>query len=657
MRNIVIGLVMGLGALLPPAFSLALDDAECCCCKNTSAPSATANLFATGCYQGSGTDDRKIVSGIPAASAGLLVICELTAEAGNTNVCTYSMPGLTAGDSCAYTNADFDPGGGFSPCGSNRIQSLGAEYFEVGTGSEVNGSGPVFCWEQWAKQDGYHGTVVYTGNGSSPRTISVPSGTTPSAAIVWSKTNSSSSNNIPWIRTSDMAANTSFPAAQFATADDTQRIRSFSSGGIEVGSNSNVNTIEYHLAWWGVTSKQKLITYTGNGAGLDAGRCGSLADLQTVTTGCTPVRSTLLTVTQGAGAGSCTLTRGKGRCNRWRTVATGFNVVGSGNISNSNDLYAYTDTQPNNSGPGLIGSLSGTNFQVSGGANNVSSCNDLAVPYYGFVTCATAPSVGQQNPADWTSDTALVNWNMEQADSTTRTNSASTLGFCTGSSCDLANTGTVLKDTTLFKQGTASAAYSGGTDLLSCSLGTCGALRLTSALTVMGWIRPGVAADAELIESQEIAGVGQSQYRMFWRNASTGVRWTIRDTLFSDSSITSSGWSTGTWKHAVGTFSDAANTSELYVDGVSVGTASPADMLAISTAGSFTVGGGLPTANFDEVAVWNKVITATDVCRIYACGIDGLQCSCLSSDPTIYVSTGRWTGTCTLPACNKAGPS
>lgn len=658
MRNrILVAIVIWLGAFGPPAISLGTTDSsalglqpEIGCCGST--VPTNPDLFATGCYQGSGTDDRRIATGIPLANAGLVVICELTAEAGNSNVCAYSMPGLSAGVSCAYTNADFDPSGAYSPCGLDRIQSIGNQYFEIGTATEVNSAGRVYCWSEWGSKAGFHGDVVYTGDGTANRNIAV-SGGTPSAAVVWSVVTSSSAENIPWIRTADMAANTSFPADQNATADETQRVRDFSNGNVIVGTSSNVSSREYHLAWWAQGSNQKLTSYTGDGTGLDAGRCGSLANTKVITAACTPVRNTWLTVTQGAGAGTCTLTRSKGRCNRWRSVATGFGVTGPGNIANSSDLYGYTGIQPNNSGPGLLGAFSGATYTVSGGANAVSSCNDTAVPYYGFVTCASGPVIGAQNAADWTFDTALVNWDMEEADSSTRTNNA-TLGFCSPSTnCDLANTGTVLKDTSLFKQGTASAAYSGGTDLLSCSLSTCSALKLTAAVTVTGWIRPGAASDCEMVESE----AGQSQYRMFWRNASQGARWNIRTTGSVDYNITSSGWASGNWHHVTGTFSDAANSMQLFVDGVSVSTDTPPDMHSIGN-GTFEVGGNTPTCNLDEVGIWNKKLTDTDVCRIYSCGIDGRQCSCLAADPTVYVSTGRWTpGACTLPACNKAATS
>lgn len=653
MRGILIVVVIWLGAFGPPAISYGETDDNCCCCKNTGNAATTPELFATGCYQGSSTDDRRIATGIPLANAGLLRICELTAEAGNSSNCTYTMPGLAAGLSCATVNADYDPGAPFDPCGTNRIQALGDQYFEIGSDVAINTIGRIYCWEAWGSKAGWHGDVVYTGDGTADRSISI-SGGTPSMAIVWSRVLASSAENIPWIRTTDMAAFTSMPGGQNGTANDVQRIRNFTAGNVVVGTNSNVTSREYHLAWFGATSNQALTTYTGNGTSLDAGRCGSLADTQTIIANCTPVRNTWLTTTQGVGKdGACTLTRPKGYCNRWRSTATGFSVVGPGNISNASDLYAYDNIQPNNSGPGLLGVLSGASYKITGGPNLVDSCNDDAAVYYGMTTCGTAPSIGAQNPADWTFDTALVNWNMEDASSGTRINNA-ILGFCSVGDCDLANTDTVLKDTILFKQGTASAGFSGGTDRLSCSLATCSALKLTSAVTVMGWLRPNAASDCEMIESES----GLTQYRMNWRNASQGVRWTITPAAAGPVDVTSSGWATGIWRHATGTFSDAGNSMVLYVDGTSAGSDTPADMKAF-TNGTFEVGGNpAPNCNLDEVAVWNKALIATDICRIHACGIDGLQCSCLATDPTVYVSTGRWTpGACVLPACNKASPT
>lgn len=648
-------------------FNLGSSGAGCC---GLMSPSGTPAAFATGCYTGNGVDNRKIVTGIDAVDAGFFRVCELTVEAGNNNICIFKTSDMPAGESCAFGNGDLDPSGAFNECFTDRVQTFDTlDTVTIGTAVEVNANGRPYCWEMYTKKSGFHGTFTYTGDGTGNRTLPLTNvGGTPNAVLIKQRNNANTTENTPKIRIDGMPATFSYYTTPVGASGVSTGIRSFSTSAVEVGSAYNTTSKVYYGAWWMEGAEQDIFTYNGNGVSAP-GNCGVIGDTQNVVASCTPVRNVWLQTVNvysdlpGGAPAYCSLFRSLGPCQHFRSSATGYAVVGVGNISNTNDYYAYKGSQPNNSGPGLIGELTisvDNTFKITGGANFVAGCNDNAVPYWGIVTCADGPLISTIDASDWTIDSRLVGlWYMEEASSATRDNYAAFGCANLGADCDLSNNGTVDQNLVNFKQGVASAESSTSGDRLTCALTTCNELKdnAPTAVSYGGWYRTGSAGDTEIIESE----LGNSQYRLIRRGGTSSTRCTVRDSVSSDINATGGVFASNTFGHAVCTWTNSGtNTVTGYLNGVTFSNATTAnEMLAIGT-GTFVVNDVLSAANAqtDEIFVWNGNLAATDICRIHACGWDGNLCTCLASDPTIYIDSGRFVaGSCTLPACNKGQPT
>lgn len=644
---------------------------------------AAAVAFATGCYYSNATDDRKIVSGIPAARAGMLRICEQTVQAGNNNCCVWKTPEMGA-LSCGFTNCDLEATGGFQQCGSNDIQSFNDDgTFTIGNNTAVNPAGArAFCWEMWEAGADYHDTFSWVGDGSSPRTITLLS--QPDMAVAHEVNNASSNDNIPMLRTKDMPATHSYYASSFATVVNVQGLRAFGSKNITVGTSMNEAGKTYYGAWWKEGPKLDVGTYTGNGTDLDAGKCGSLSATQTQTAACSPVRDVWLQAINfypDLGAGLCTLTRSNGPCMHWRTSSTGINVTGAGFIPGTTDLYAFAAIQPNNSGPGIIGGLTvdpAAQYTVTGGPNLAASCNDNAIPVYTMATCASGPSIGTSTPVDWSADAkAVAVWQFESevagdAAINKRNNPIGASGtfLCGYPDCDMADNGTMTRSTTEKRLGQNSLQLSGTGQYGSCALSggsdPCEEFDLggpATSFTVGCFARVDTDTDHAII-SKAVSG-SLSHWRLGRASASDSLFFEVRDTGGTQRTHTQVGYPITTWIHAMGEFDNTGNVVRASVNGLNSASAAIATDATQGTGTVFNLGrnaatlAGLVDGNLDECFAWAGLFTATQKCRIASCGLSGTACSCLASDPTLYVDTG-YNGSigagCTLPVCNASAP-
>lgn len=195
----------------------------------------------SGTYMGDGTDNRAI-TGL-GFTPDLVIIKGDTTE--NAVLRSYTMSGDAAKDLID---------GSIS---SNRIQSLDAEGFTVGTDARVNTNGTTYYWVAWAAGAGEMTFGTYTGNGTAGRNIT-DLGFSPDFVIVAGTSNEAVYRN--------SAATASF---NFDATRDTTWISAMGTDGFTVGSSSRVNASGESygfVAWNEVAGEFDVGTYTGNGA-------------------------------------------------------------------------------------------------------------------------------------------------------------------------------------------------------------------------------------------------------------------------------------------------------------------------------------------------------------------------------------------------------
>lgn len=679
-----------LALLVVASAALGCEGVNCCCSKPFGAGAGSTpprKDFAYGCYTGDGTNNRFIETGIPSASAGALFVDQVTTLASFCNrwvtpdMLTLSIKGR--GQSNCTTNEDSALFGGFTSDGFTVSNNT------VAPGDSLNQNAIAYCWYAWSRLANWHGTFTYVGDGSSPRTIAVGDVSGNAMAFIQNRNDGAgfAANNNAIVRTSEMAANQSMIwALATASASDTTGIRSFDGTGITVGSSLNKLNTRYFGAWWKWTSALLggLHHYTGNGTS-GGGNCGSGADTRNFTgLNCDPTG--IFTMEDYFNEGACT----HQECDSIRALNIQANLAGPGH--STTDWYQQQDQAPDDI---ALGFLTTQGYSARGGASNEVSCNDNTQTYWAGYWCGTPPPNGytpvptvtrtatptitntptitqtpsatptvtptsaDSAPPNWSSSFEAV-WQMDEASSATR---AST-GSCT-TNCALANNGSMSKNTTAgqFAFGTGGAkATTATTDFLSCASGTCSTLSL-NAVSAATWGCYGyVGNDAD------------TGTLLNWTTAAT--RWTMqRDTsnnlvqckakpassglVTAQSALNS--WNASTLVFGACTFNDAANTLRAYANGVAGSTATTTDIGNTNT-GNFQVGGGdfgfIGTSDMCFVKL--SEMTDTDLCRICSCGIDPSLGSCLcTGGGASYTNSGRnaQCGNCTLPACNKAGPS
>jgi hypothetical protein len=204
-----------------------------------------------GSYTGNGADDRAVTAGF---EPDLVIVKADTAQIAIARTSTMS------GDASK-------PLSGATALAADRIQSLTATGFTIGTNAQVNGNGTAYRWI--ALKAGCAMSVgSYTGNGAASRTIS-GAGFQPELAFVMS-----AAGNQATQRYSGMTR--SFP---FGTGTgSTTAITGFAANGFTVGNSAETNTngTTYHyVAFNDVAGSVASNTYAGNGG--DNRNIGGLA--------------------------------------------------------------------------------------------------------------------------------------------------------------------------------------------------------------------------------------------------------------------------------------------------------------------------------------------------------------------------------------------
>lgn len=198
--------------------------------------------FASGTYTGNGGDNRQII--------GIGFQPDVVIVKGNTNQGAVIRTSTMSGDTSKPL------GGGATP-GTNRIQSLDADGFTIGTNAIVNSNGVAYHWMAFKSAVGELKLGSYTGNGTSQSITGV--GFTPEYVATFSRANDPAVEHF-----AGMGSTFRFEADTGAPG----RITSLDADGFTVGSAATVNragtTIDY-VAFNDVPGRIDAGSYTGDG--------------------------------------------------------------------------------------------------------------------------------------------------------------------------------------------------------------------------------------------------------------------------------------------------------------------------------------------------------------------------------------------------------
>lgn len=630
---------------------------------------------AQGCYTGTGSDDRKIPTGI--TNPGLLLVYNVDVSAAAPGV--YKTPTDPNTGSCLIGN------GGVSTCGrANEIQVLTANYFEIGTGSTVNTNGDPYCWFEWATGL-YHGTFVYTGDGTSSRDIAIDSGLTPSAALIQLDASGGcfGSGNM-YFKTDDMPTDVSYGWFNGGESPRTNVIKGFNTGVVTVGACANENGKIYRGSWWiSAPGYGDTVNWTGNGNSGGFG-CGIPSDHQVINVGGAP-KSVITAGCQGnvssCGSQGLACVSHTGVFPGIRGINMGTSVSGPGHVS-GDDFIAIFST--GSLFDDVIGNLTSTSFTVGSSVSFASNLNDLGILPYAWVTYANAPVVGTVAPADWCFDANTVSCYRSDIDvpggvdpnepltgnnncsSGSLSGGTSLCGF-PGCDCDLTNNNSATGDESNKVIGERSIAYvAASNQSLTCDMATdCNEFNLGqsgASLTYMGHVRTTIDADSTFITK---SGSTLHQFEMGFAASGDALVCSVKNTGgTSIDDVGPSTFTTNDFHFGACVFDNGANTIQAYFDGAFTG--SPGSIVTDLQGGNGVFGTGYDgtagdlTGNTNLVVVHAAAVSATDLCRACSCGWTGVGCQCFEPDPTVYVDEGvndTLCGNCVLPACNKAGPS
>ncbi len=204
--------------------------------------------MATGTYVGDGVDNRAI-SGVGFQPDVVFV----KANAGDSTVCRIS---TMVGDLSKPMVPNF-------PVGTNRIQSLDADGFTVGTLGQVNSDGTSYYWVAFKAAAGALDVGTYVGDSNDNRSIGGV-GFQPDYVIIFGETGDA--NGEAYQRFSSMVGDTSIT---FSTDGPTSnRIQAFEADGFQLGKfNVNKSGVTYHYAAWkAIAGQMNVASYTGDGS-------------------------------------------------------------------------------------------------------------------------------------------------------------------------------------------------------------------------------------------------------------------------------------------------------------------------------------------------------------------------------------------------------
>lgn len=147
------------------------------------------------------------------------------------------------------------------------------------------------------------------------------------------------------------------------------------------------------------------------------------------------------------------------------------------------------------------------------------------------------------------------------------------------------------------------------------NLGT--GLPITSVKTISAWFKTSTTGVYQMVVGKDDGTATGMEYRLYIVSSDNKLHLNFGG-LSSSDAISTSVVTDGVWHYAVG-ISDSGNNT-LYIDGVLDSTVAQSDTL--TTTNSTKIGarttGDLPfSGTIDEVGIWNKALTATEISKLY----------------------------------------
>ena len=236
----------------------------------------------------------------------------------------------------------------------------------------------------------------------------------------------------------------------------------------------------------------------------------------------------------------------------------------------------------------------------------------------------------------------LAAWMLDEASGTRPNNRGNT-------ACDLVlGNGALANNTTQKREGVASLEATASNYIAT---GCFPVARIAAPFTCVAWARPTTPTGTVQVLKNDNGTMGfDLQYNV------TTTQYLFVGYVPAADTITASVTSPlNTWTHLAVT--QSTTTSALYVAGALAGSKARA---YTAQDGNFEVSAQFSyfLGEVDEVACATAALSATSICRICSCQIDGSQCTCSG---TAFATKGRNTtdcGACPLPAdCTAAAPS
>lgn len=198
------------------------------------------------------------------------------------------------------------------------------------------------------------------------------------------------------------------------------------------------------------------------------------------------------------------------------------------------------------------------------------------------------------------------------------------------------------------KFGNAAGFY----NALGINLGTPTFLHGASAMTVCSWVDyTGVADSAShSIARQQNSSSGQFAFGMGWV-AHKARLWVNNSNTWYAGPDSITAIDDGKWHHVCGTFS--AGTIRIYVDGVREASATVGTTVISSAAGNplhvgaYAYGGEIWTGMIDELGIWSRALSDSEVVELYRRGANQVKLqvrSCSTASATTCTDGSGWKG-------------
>ena len=218
-------------------------------------------------------------------------------------------------------------------------------------------------------------------------------------------------------------------------------------------------------------------------------------------------------------------------------------------------------------------------------------------------------------------------WSLDEASGTR----AATGGSC-GSDCDLGNQGSVERNATIYKEGSASATFETETfDKLSCTASTCDELFISGSITYGCWSWKDIDnTNGYFLRATKSFGGQTDGYLL------SHLRWIYKSgcmigngTAYVSAYSANNAFPVNTWIHTICRFDDNADTIQPFINGELSGISNTTNTMDnIGNNLNFTLSDvGTSTSNIngsmDECFVANQAYTNSQICEICRFGLDG----------------------------------